>query len=175
MNSLLMRILLVCCTSATFLNASNDYWQQFVQYKMDVSLDINEHTVGGKSIITYTNNSPDNIQNMYLHLLPNAFQEGSVKHREYLQKFGRLGRAAKFIEGMDSYFSKVVVSNFSIMLEGTTLSDTFQMDDTILSSSLSKPLKPGETLTMEFDWVHHVGEQVERAGRVDEQYNFAQW
>ncbi|MBT4795304.1 MAG: M1 family metallopeptidase [Candidatus Marinimicrobia bacterium] len=170
-----MRILLVCCTSATFLNASNDYWQQFVQYKMDVSLDINEHTVGGKSIITYTNNSPDNIQNMYLHLLPNAFQEGSVKHREYLQKFGRLGRAAKFIEGMDSYFSKVVVSNFSIMLEGTTLSDTFQMDDTILSSSLSKPLKPGETLTMEFDWVHHVGEQVERAGRVDEQYNFAQW
>lgn len=157
------------------LPAQDNYWQQFVHYKMDVALDIEEHTVGGKSVITYTNNSPDDLHNMYLHLLPNAFQEGSVKHREYLQKFGRLSRAAKFIEGMEPYFSFVDVSNFSISMNGKVTADTFQIDDTILSSSLSEPLKPGASLKMEFDWVHHVGEQVERAGRVDDQYNFAQW
>ncbi|MDP7071711.1 MAG: hypothetical protein QF430_02385, partial [Candidatus Marinimicrobia bacterium] len=96
------------------LSADDNYWQQFVHYTMDVALDVDAHTVGGSSIITYTNNSPDVIENMYLHLLPNAFQEGSVKHREYLQKFGRLSRAAKFIEGMDSYFSIVEVSDFTI-------------------------------------------------------------
>ncbi len=152
-----------------------EYFQQFVHYTMDVKLDIKEHTVGGSSIIHYTNNSPDELNNMYLHLLPNAFQEGSVKHREYLQIFGRLGRAANFIKGLDSYFSKIDVSNFTITKNGVILADTFQVDDTILSADLSTLLKPGETLTIKFDWVHHVGEQVERAGRVDEQYNFAQW
>ncbi len=152
-----------------------EYFQQFVHYTMDIKLDIDENTISGSSIIDYTNNSPDELNNMYLHLLPNAFQEGSVKYREYLQIFGRLGRAANFIKGLDSYFSNIDVSNFTITKDGITLADTFQVDDTILSADLSKPLKPGETLTLKFDWVHHVGKQVERAGRVEDQYNFAQW
>ncbi len=157
------------------INAEEDYFQQYVHYTMDVKLDVKEHTVGGHSTIVYTNNSPDDLHNMYLHLLPNAFQEGSVKHREYLQNFGRMGRAANFIKGMDSYFSKVDMSQFSITMNGDVVADTFNIDDTILSADLSSPLKPGESLTMDFDWVHHVGEQVERAGRVGDQYNFAQW
>ncbi len=159
----------------SFSTAEEDYFQQFVHYTMDVKLDIEEHTIGGHSIIKYTNHSPDELNNMYLHLLPNAFNEGSVKHREYLQKFGRLGRAAKFIEDGKKYFSRVDVSGFIISKDGSTLADTFHVDDTILSADLSGSLQPGETLTMEFDWVHHVGVQFERAGRVDDQYNFAQW
>jgi len=76
---------------------------------------------------------------------------------------------------MDSYFSRVDVSQFSISMNGKVIADTFKIVDTILSADLSKPLKPGESLTMDFNWIHHVGEQVERAGRVDDQYNFAQW
>ncbi|MCH7763037.1 MAG: hypothetical protein IIB95_04760 [Candidatus Marinimicrobia bacterium] len=172
-NRLSWAVCLLILTSILF--SEEEYFQQFVHYTMDVKLDIKENTVAGSSTINYTNNSPDELNNMYLHLLPNAFQEGSVKHREYLQKFGRLGRAAKFIKGMESYFSKIDVSKFSITKDGIILADTFQVDDTILSVDLSSPLKPGETLTMKFDWVHHVGEQVERAGRVDKQYNLAQW
>ncbi|HIA22942.1 MAG TPA: hypothetical protein EYN76_00690, partial [Candidatus Marinimicrobia bacterium] len=169
----LWAVFLLTFTSISY--AEDDYFQQFVHYTMDVKLDIEEHTIGGKSIIEYTNNSLDELQNMYLHLLPNAFQEGSVKHREYLQKYGRLGRAAKFIKGGEEYFSRVEVSGFFITKDGSTLADTFQIDDTILSAGLSSALKPGETLTMEFDWIHHIGEQVERAGRKGDQYNLAQW
>jgi hypothetical protein len=169
----LWAVFLLTFTSISY--AEDDYFQQFVHYTMDVKLDIEEHTIGGKSIIEYTNNSLDELQNMYLHLLPNAFQEGSVKHREYLQKYGRLGRAAKFIKGGEEYFSRVEVSGFFIIKDGSTLADTFQIDDTILSANLSSALKPGETITMKFDWVHHVGEQVERAGRKGDQYNLAQW
>ena len=165
--------LLLTFTSISF--AEEDYFQQFVHYTMDVKLDIKEHTVGGTSSIEYTNHAPDELSNMYLHLLPNAFQEGSVKHREYLQKYGRMGRAANFIGGKDSFFSKIEVSNFTITKNGTSVADTFQIDDTILSASLASTLKPGETLTMKFEWVHHVGEQVERAGRKGDQYNLAQW
>ena len=170
---ILRAVLLLIFTTVSF--ATEGYFQQYVHYTMDVKLDIKEHTIGGHSIIVYTNNSPDELNNMYLHLLPNAFNEGTVKHREYLQKLGRLSRAAKFISSEEEYFSHVDVSDFSIKKDGKTLADTFQVDDTILSANLTSSLPPGETLTIELDWVHHVGKQFERAGRVDAQYNFAQW
>ena len=142
---------------------------------MDIKLDVDAKTVGGTTIIEYTNNSPDVLNDIYMHLYPNAFQLGSVKYREYKQKYGRLPRAAQFINGFEDSFSKIDVHQFKIKSNGVVLSDTFNIDDTILSAKLINGLKPGKSLTIELDWTHHVGEQVERAGRVDSQYNMAQW
>ena len=71
---------------------AEEYWQQFVQYKMNVRLDTSAHTIGGQSKITYKNNSPDTLYHFYLNLYANAFQEGTVKHREYLAGLGRTSR-----------------------------------------------------------------------------------
>ena len=155
--------------------SAEEYWQQFVQYKMNVRLDTSAHTIGGQSKITYTNNSPDTLYHFYLNLYANAFQEGTVKHREYLAGLGRTSRGARFKKGMDRYFSKYDISDFFIIRNGNTLSDTFKIDDTILSANLSKGLAPGSSMTINFDWTQHVGEFSERAGRVGVQYNFAQW
>jgi len=162
-------------TMASLLFPEENYFQQFVHYTMKVKLDVREHNLTGHSNIRYTNNSPDELTDIYLHLLPNAFQEGSVKHREYLQYNGYLGRAEPFVKGNESYCSKIDVSHFLITKENESVSDSFNVDDTILTSHLSQPLKPGETLTIQLDWIHHIGEQVERAGRVGDQYNMAQW
>lgn len=142
---------------------------------MHIKLDVDAKTVGGTTIIEYTNNSPDILNNIYMHLYPNAFQLGSVKYREFKQKYGRLPRAAQFLKGYEDSFSKIDIHQFEIVSNGTVLSDTFQIDDTILSAELRNGLKPGNSLTIELDWTHYVGEQVERAGRVDSQYNMAQW
>tara|TARA_B000000460_G_scaffold97922_1_gene68517 strand:+ start:181 stop:3207 length:3027 start_codon:yes stop_codon:yes gene_type:complete len=152
-----------------------EYWQQLVTYKMDVKLDTVAHTIGGHSTIIYLNNSPDTLQHFYLNLYANAFQEGTVKHREYLAGLGRASRGARFKKGMDPYFSKYDISNFKIEEKDFTLTDTFRIDDTILSADLSKGLAPGASMTINLDWTQNVGEFSERAGRVGEQYNFAQW
>ena len=152
-----------------------EYWQQLVTYKMDVKLDTVAHTIGGHSTIIYLNNSPDTLQHFYLNLYANAFQEGAVKHREYLAGLGRASRGARFKKGMDRYFSKYDISNFKIEEKDFTLTDTFRIDDTILSADLSKGLAPGASMTINLDWTQNVGEFSERAGRVGEQYNFAQW
>ena len=154
---------------------AENYWQQFVQYKMDVKLDTSAHTIGGHSTITYVNHSPDTLHHFYMNLYANAFQEGTVKHREYLAGLGRTSRGARFKKGMDPYLSRYDISNFTIQNNGTALSDTFEIDDTILSAKLSRGLAPGESMTINLDWTQHVGEFSERAGRIGEQYNFAQW
>ena len=154
---------------------ANEYWQQFVTYKMDVKLDTVKHTVGGHSTITYQNNSPDTLYHFYLNLYANAFQEGTVKYREYLAGLGRTYRGDRIKKGIGPFFSKYDISNFAIKRGAYALSDTFQIDDTILSAKLSKGLPPGASMVIDLDWTHHVGEFLERAGRVGVQYNFAQW
>ena len=154
---------------------AEEYWQQFVQYSMSVKLDTSEHTIGGHSTITYKNNSPDTLHHFYLNLYANAFQEGTVKHREYLAGLGRASRGARFKKGMDPYFSNYDISDFIIVTNGNTITDTFNIDDTILSAKLSKGLAPGSSMTIDLDWTQHVGKFSERAGRVGDQYNFAQW
>ena len=80
----------------SFNFADNDYWQQSVNYKMDVILVDSVRQLACSSTITYKNNSPDKLSNIYMHLYPNAFQLGSVKSRDYINGYGSRSRASYF-------------------------------------------------------------------------------
>ncbi len=154
---------------------AESYWQQFVHYTMDIQLNPDEHQVTGKSRIVYVNNSPDQLDRIYMHLYPLAFKKGSVKYREYSQNYGRRGRAARFIEDGETLWNDFVVDSFLIVLGDGKSTTDYQIDDTILESRLPGELLPGDSLVIYIDWTHTVGEQFERAGYVGEQYNMAQW
>ena len=118
-----------------------------------------------------------------MHLYPNAFQLGSVKYREYLGNSGRASRAKYFKNKLDGFTSKIDIHELSISIpkEGSSwihkipiLSD-FKIDDTILSAKLNRMIAPGETIRIDLNWTHHVGDMVERAGYFEGQYNMAQW
>ena len=79
----IFQFFLVCC-SVLFSNTKEDYWQQYVNYEMKITLLDSIRQVAGTSTIRYTNNSPDSLDRIYMHLYPNAFQLGSVKYREYI-------------------------------------------------------------------------------------------
>lgn len=55
-----------------------DYWQQQVDYRMDVTLDPEAETIQAKATVTYTNNSPDPLSLLWLGLEQNIFQEDSL-------------------------------------------------------------------------------------------------
>ena len=54
-------------------NAQN-YWQQQVDYKIDVSLNDKEHSLKGFLTLEYTNHSPDKLDFIWFHLWPNAYK-----------------------------------------------------------------------------------------------------
>ena len=72
-------LLVVLSICAFEVNGQNnfEYWQQRVDYKMDVKMDVGSHTYTGTQNLIYTNNSPDDLDVVFYHLYYNAFQPGS--------------------------------------------------------------------------------------------------
>jgi|TARA_B100001750_G_scaffold92461_1_gene72970 hypothetical protein len=153
----------------------NGYWHQDVEYVMEITLLDSVQQLSGKTKVTYTNQSPDSLNEIFMHLYPNAFQIGSVKYREYLNNYGRSYRAKFFKDGLDGYESRIVIHSFSISQQKEDMLYEYHIDDTILKADLSRPLFPGDKIRIDIGWTHHVGDQIERAGYVDGQYNMAQW
>src|SRR5580765_3464555 len=69
---------LVSYFSFLISNAQTGYWQQKIKYVMDVDLDVATNKMTGKQQIIYTNNSPDTLKKLFVHLFWNAFQPGSM-------------------------------------------------------------------------------------------------
>jgi hypothetical protein len=183
MTRVIICLIIACCSSLLYSNSIKNYWQQKVDYEMEITLHDSIRQLAGTSIIKYTNNSPDSLDRIFLHLYPNAFQIGSVKHREYTGNYGRGSRAKYFKEKLDQIKSKIDVRNFSIAVPNEGLSwihkksilGSYTIDDTVLEVILSKKIAPGQVARIDLEWTHHVGEMVERAGYYEGQYNMAQW
>ena len=59
-------------------NPNPGYWQQKVDYKMEVEMNVKNYQYKGKQELVYTNNSSDTLTKVFYHLYPNAFQPGSA-------------------------------------------------------------------------------------------------
>ena len=66
----------------SFIIASDQYWQQSVDYEMNVTLIDSVRQLACSSTIMYKNNSPDVLNDIFILLYPNDFQLGSVKSRD---------------------------------------------------------------------------------------------
>ena len=59
-------------------NAQRSYWQQHVNYAMQIEMHTESHQFTGTQELQYTNNSPDTLRQVFYHLYYNAFQPGSM-------------------------------------------------------------------------------------------------
>ncbi len=154
---------------------ASGYWQQRFDYRMEVKLIPEDNQLIAHSFITYINQSPDTLDRVYLHLYPRAFQEGSVKYREFSHSLGRQGRAMGFMKNPKSYEWDLEITSFQVTSSDHIQSQDYSIDDTILKTLLPRPLAPGDSVTLELDWTLKVGRMFERAGEIKRQYNMAQW
>ena len=77
MNYQRMLSLVVLSSIGTLQGQNAPYWQQHVDYKMEVNMDVKNYQYTGKQELTYTNNSPDTLKVVFYHLFLNAFQPDS--------------------------------------------------------------------------------------------------
>lgn len=148
-------------TSSTSVSKST-YWQQHVDYKMDIDMDVNKYQYQGKQNLVYTNNSPDVLTRVYYHLYFNAFQPGSemdVRSLTIPDPDRRVGDRISKLSPDEIGYIKVS----SLKQNGTSLS--YETVGTVLEVDLAKPIQPGEKVTFDMIFNAQVPSQIRRSGR----------
>ena len=151
------------------------YWQQEVDYTMNIVVDAHAHQFTGEQRVVYTNNSPDVIDRIFYHLYFNAFQPGSmmdVRSRTIEDPDGRVrDRIFNLSEDEIGYHAVQ-----SLRQDGQDLD--FDVEGTILVAPLASPLLPGEQTVLEMDFESQVPLQIRRSGWNNDEgveYSMSQW
>ena len=145
---------------------SQNYWQQHVDYKMDINMDVSDFTFNGEQELVYTNNSPDTINKVYYHLFFNAFQPGSqmdVRSRTIRDPDRRVGSRIFELEQKDYGILDVV----SLKQEGKKV--VFEQKETVLLARLNSPVLPGEKTTLSMVFDGQVPLQIRRSGKLNKE------
>ncbi|MFB0903876.1 MAG: M1 family metallopeptidase [Nonlabens sp.] len=164
---LTVAIALASCNSsknvmATPAAGSSTYWQQHVNYDMDVDMDVDRYQYTGQQKLVYTNNSPETLDRVYYHLFFNAFQPGSemdVRSRTIPDADPRVGSRIAALQPNEIGY--LHVSN--VKQDGKAL--LANEEGTILVVKLAKVLEPGQSTTLELDFNGQLPVQVRRSGR----------
>lgn len=166
---------------------STGYWQQHVDYKMEVAMDVKTYQYQGKQELVYTNNSADTLRRVFYHLYNNAFQPGSemdLRLQTIKDPDGRMVTKTKVgdKEIKESRIAKLQpneigylhISNFK--QDGVTA--IAKEVETILEVTLAKPILPGKSTTFTLDFIGQVPVQIRRSGRNNKEgveLSMAQW
>jgi len=152
----------LCFVFTTTAQNSTSYWQQKVDYKMEIDMDVESWTYKGKQDLTYTNNSPDVLDRVFYHLHFNAFQPGSemdVRSRTIADADPRVSdRISKLAPNEIGYIKPTMLTQDGVALQ-------YVVAGTVLEVTLNKPIQPGESTVFKMEWDAQVPVQIRRSGR----------
>ena len=85
------KFLLLNTLLVLFLNGicQDAYWQQKLNYKINVTLIDSTHTLLGDMNLIYKNESPDTLSFIWFHVYPNAFKNDKTAFSDQLLENGR--------------------------------------------------------------------------------------
>ena len=158
-----------------------DYWQQRIDYTMDVSMNVEDFTYKGSSTVQYTNHSPDTLTRVFFHLYFNAFRPGSdmdARLQSISDPDNRMVTENK--ESRISVLSEDEMGYLRVTQitqnQGAPLKASHE--ETILVVDLQTPLLPQSSTTLNLDFEGQVPLQIRRSGRNSEEgvaLSMSQW
>ncbi|MGQ7946468.1 M1 family metallopeptidase [Flavobacterium sp. WC2509] len=131
------------------------YYQQQADYKIDVELDDKNAKLSGSETVTYYNNSPDNLEYLWVQLDQNQAAKKSQSPLAESEKIEAVLTPAKFT---DKYLKPELERGFNIEYvkdaKGNPMSYT--INQTMMRINLVTPMKPGEKLTFSTKWWYNI-------------------
>ena len=160
-------------TPNTYRTASgapgHQYWQQKVDYKINITLDDKTQRLTGSEVLYYTNNSPDTLRYLWLQLDQNRRKSDSDTN----------------LTATAPSKKKITFTNFRNMIKSpefnggytiTKLTDKrgkplhYVINNTMMRVDLPKPLKSGDSIALHIEWNYQLHEQKVLGGRSGYEY-----
>lgn len=179
--------LLLTVLALTSFAQRKTYWQQGVDYTMDIDVNEKTYQYDGKMKLKYSNNSGQELNKVYFHLYFNAFQPGSMMD-ERLKSI--VDPDARMVTNSGTREKPVLHSRIaalkpdqigyqkikSVKYNGQAVN--FKEDGTILEVSLPTAIKDASTVEFDLEWQAQVPEQIRRSGRNSREgiaFSMTQW
>ena len=141
-----------------------EYYQQQVDYVMDIELDDEKSRLYGEETITYTNNSPDHLPYLWLQLDQNIRK----KDAPALEKNGSGNsisqRPSSFVS---TYVNDPFDGGFNIerVVDAQNNALPYKINQTMMRVDLPKALAPGGVYVFKIKWWYNINNHVEGRGR----------
>ena len=170
-----MRSLLILLSVLLSSSIYGQYWQQAVDYTIEVEMDHETAQYNGTETVVYTNNSPETLHKVFFHLYYNAFQPGSemaIRLKNAADKNRRFKVDIDSLTPQQQGYLKVS----GLTQDGIAL--TPEESETILEVPLAKALAPGESTTFSLSFNGQVPDVIRRAGKNSKEgiaFSMAQW
>ena len=151
------------------------YWQQHVDYTIEIDVDVENFTYTGEQKLVYTNNSPDSLKRVFYHLYYNAFKPGSDLEAASRYSYNDKRNMSKNLLSLDKNdWGDLRI--LALTQDGVAVSHTTK--ETILEVELSAPLPPGGKTSLDMSFFVKVPAVVRRAGKNNKDgvaFSMAQW
>lgn len=170
---------LIWILSIPVLQGQSAYWQQHVDYQMEVNMDVDTYQYSGTQVLKYTNNSPETLDRVFYHMYFNAFQPGSemdlrlqsVSDPDDRMFVGGKSRIASLKENEIGYLRAS-----SLKQDGKDVK--YSLEGTVLEVSLNQPVAPGSSTVLNMSFEGQVPVQIRRSGRDNKEgvaLSMSQW
>lgn len=154
-------------TPNTYRGASGapgpDYYQQQADYKMNIELDDKKHWIYGEETITYTNNSPDDLEFLWVQLDQNIRTKDS---KALLKNGGGVPLAEPASSFAGKYISGSFDGGFNIehVKDASGKALPYIVNFTMMRIDLPQPLKSKSQISFSIKWDYNiVNHTVDRA------------
>jgi len=151
--------------------------EDVADYNLEAVLDAQKHTVEGKERLVWRNRSAETIGSLYLHLYLNAFEGPQTTFGRERQRYGG------FRSGVDTKKGEWgFIELRSVEQHGAKVSWEFvhpdggpDTDHTVARLDLPRPVAPGASTEIDFDFHSQLPRVVARTGWFDKFHLVAQW
>ena len=161
------------CFSFSF--SQKEYWQQEVNYEMVIDVNVENHTYNGTQKLVFTNNSPESLDRVFYHLYFNAFKPGTDLEQNSRYSTDDSRTMSKNILMLDEKDWGDVQIKWMLQ-DGSPVE--FKVEETILAVDLEKPIKSGESSTLEMEFFVQTPAMIRRSGKKSEDnvaFSMSQW
>ena len=151
-------------------HSQSSYWQQQVNYKIDVTLNDAAHTLEGFIKMDYYNNSPDTLHFIWIHLWPNAYKNDKTAFTDQSLENGSTG----------FYFSnndkRGYINRLDFRVNGSSAkTEDHPQHQDIIKLILPEPLAPRLCTKIETPFQVKLPYAFSRSGHLDQAYWITQW
>jgi hypothetical protein len=143
------------------------YYQQQANYKITLELDDEKQIIRGTERITYINNSPDQLEYLWLQLDQNMRADDSDSKLITVEKMEDF-RSISAVQRKLFYFDGGFKIEYVKAANGKPMQ--FAINKTMMRIDLDQPLKPGAQISFDIKWWYNINDRMKIGGRAGYEY-----